>query len=229
MAYNSNYTGKQVEELLDSIGSKVSVNTISWDASQEEPGYISGRTHYRTESYLEGVFSLTSKNQGDIVYTDLSSNSDYILFNYNGTSSVAFTFINGTILDLSGFGPPLELMCKIIDDVCCLVLNSPTYGYTSDISVCRDSVKKLDDYYIPNTVARKAEIATINGQSLTEGGNIVIAGGEGGGGNLSAVDTIEELDDLSNDFITSQQLDARGYATLTQVQNMIITALNTPL
>lgn len=229
MAYNSNYTGKQVEELLDSIENKVNVNTISWEANQEEPGYISGRTHYRISTYSEGIFSLASKNQGDIIYTGMSANSDYSLVNYNGTSFISFTFIDGTILDLSNFGPPLELMCKVIDDVGCLILNSSTYGYSTDILVYREAIKKLGDYYIPNTVARKAEIATINGQSLTEGGNIVIEGGEGGGGNLSAVDTTEELDGLSNDFVTSQQLDARGYATLTQVQNMIITALNTPL
>ena len=32
-------------------------------------------------------------------------------------------------------------------------------------------------------------------------------------GTVEAVSTTETIDDVSNDFITSEQLDARGYAT----------------
>ena len=50
---------------------------------------------------------------------------------------------------------------------------------------------------------------------------------------VASVDTSDELEDVSNDFITSQQLDARNYATTTFVQNLINSAitetLNTPL
>ena len=50
---------------------------------------------------------------------------------------------------------------------------------------------------------------------------------------VASVDTSDELEDVSNDFITSQQLDARNYATMTFVQNLINSAitetLNTPL
>ena len=71
-------------------------------------------------------------------------------------------------------------------------------------------------------------IKTINGESILGRGNITISGGSGGG-NVSAVDIIDEIDAPSNDFVTTQQLDARGYATLTEVQNMIVSVLNTPL
>ena len=58
-------------------------------------------------------------------------------------------------------------------------------------------------------------IKTINGESILGSGNIVIETNvpEQYKGTVEAVDITETIDDVSNDFVTTEQLDARGYAT----------------
>ena len=45
-------------------------------------------------------------------------------------------------------------------------------------------------------------------------------------GTVEAVDTTEEIDGVSNDFVTSEQLDARGYATINTLNQEVSTLQN---
>ena len=58
-------------------------------------------------------------------------------------------------------------------------------------------------------------IKTINGESILGSGNIVIEGNvpEQYKGTVEAIDINEEIDGISNDFVTSDKLDAMNYAT----------------
>ena len=66
-------------------------------------------------------------------------------------------------------------------------------------------------------------IKTINGESILGSGNIVIEGNvpDQYKGTVEAIDINEEIDGVSNDFVTSEQLDARDYATKNFVTNKI--------
>ena len=63
-------------------------------------------------------------------------------------------------------------------------------------------------------------IKTINGESILGGGNIVIEGDvpEQYKGTVEAIDVNEEIDGISNDFVTSDRLDAMNYATQNWVE-----------
>ena len=69
-------------------------------------------------------------------------------------------------------------------------------------------------------------IKTINGESILGSGNIVIESDlpEQYKGTVEAIDINEEVDGVSNDFVTSEQLDARDYATKNFVTDKIAEA-----
>jgi hypothetical protein len=84
--------------------------------------------------------------------------------------------------------------------------------------------------YIPETIARKTEIATINGQSLTEGGDITIQGG-GGSGNvykwvwnteMDGTFTEEEFENLNNADVVYITASVAGMEVLYSVDGKIV-------
>ena len=69
-------------------------------------------------------------------------------------------------------------MCAYEDDYC-LKLTTSSYGIRDVFDIYEIYVEQLNDIYIPDSIARKSEFTTINGQSITEGGNIdLVADGD---------------------------------------------------
>lgn len=179
-----------------------------WSESDaDSDAYVNNRTHYSYVMEQVTSFSIASKNQGDILVTGLYDGVFYRIINNAGGKYEAFHFVEGRKVVIPSNGPTIEAVCAYEDDYC-LKLTTPTYGMTESFSLREIFVEQLDDVYIPETIARKAEIATINGQSLTEGGDITIEGGESAADNVYITDfKVVDFYDLKNGEIESLQID----------------------
>ena len=171
----------ELEGKLKGIEANAQKNVQSdWNESDTDSDtYVNNRTHYSYDIEPVASFSVASKNEGDILVTGLHEGAFYRFY---GSKSDSFHFVLGRKIIIPAYGPTIEAICAYDDDLdeYCLKLTTPTYGLTEEFDLMEIHVEQLDDVYIPETIARKAEIATINGQSLTEGGDITIQGGGGG-------------------------------------------------
>lgn len=132
--------------------------TPNWNINDvTSPDYIYNRTHYVLENSTVGNYSLNSKEEGDIIVTDLVVGNSYQIWNFNGTQSISFVFIKGSEFILP-VGPSIKVVCDIVDGLGCLKLVTSTYGYNDIITVNSINVKQLDDAFIPDTITRKAEL-----------------------------------------------------------------------
>ena len=89
-------------------------------------------------------------------------------------------------------------------------IDSKGYATASQVNAKQDAILDLD------TIRSGAAKGATALQSYTEQYK----------GTIEAVDTTETVEDVANDFVTSEQLDARGYATTASVNNEI-NAVNT--
>ena len=119
--------------------------------------YIYNRTHYIAGNSASTICFLDSKEEGDIIVTGLIPGNYYQIYDYNGSSSTTFTFINGAEVTLP-VGPPIKVVCEIVENDGCLKLITPVYGYNHSISISSLDVKQLDDVFIPDNIVRKAEL-----------------------------------------------------------------------
>lgn len=93
--------------------------------------------------------------------------------------------------------------------------------------------KNTGTYTKPSSGIPKSDLASAVQTSLGKADTALQSYTEQYQGTVKAVDTTESIDDVSNDFVTSEQLDARGYATTSSVNteintvNQSITTLNT--
>lgn len=168
----------ELEGKLKGIEANAQKNVQSdWNENDRgSDAYVNNRTHYSYDIEQVTSFSIASKNEGDILVTGLQDGVFYRIINDAGGKNEAFHFVEGHKVVIPSNGPTIEAVCAYEDDYC-LKLTTPTYGMTESFVLREVYVEQLDDVYIPETIARKAEIATINGQSLTEGGDITIEGG----------------------------------------------------
>lgn len=81
--------------------------------------------------------------------------------------------------------------------------------------------KNTGTYTKPGSGIPKSDLASAVQTSLEKADTALQSYTEQYQGTVKAVDTTETIDDVSNDFVTSEQLDARGYATETSVNNEI--------
>lgn len=199
----------ELEGKLKGIEANAQKNVQSdWNESDTDSDtYVNNRTHYSYDIEQVTSFSIASKNQGDILVTGLQDGVFYRIINDAGGKNEAFHFVEGRKVVIPSNGPTIEAVCAYEDDYC-LKLTTPTYGMTESFVLKEIYVEQLYDVYIPETIARKAEIATINGQSLTEGGDITIQGGGTAVDNVYITDfTVVDFYNLKNGEIEELQID----------------------
>lgn len=152
---------------------------VQSDWNENDPvsdSYIQGRTHYSYDVEQIALFSIASKNEGDILVTGLYDGGFYKLYNQAGGKSQSFHFVEGRKVPIPSVGPSIEAVCTYEDDYC-LKLTTPTYGMNESFSLREMYVEQLIDIYVPETIARTSELKTINGESILGEGDITIEGG----------------------------------------------------
>lgn len=152
---------------------------VQSDWNENDPvsdSYIQGRTHYSYDVEQIALFSIASKNEGDILVTGLYVGGFYKLYNQAGGKSQVFHFVEGRKVPIPSVGPPIEAVCTYEDDYC-LKLTTPTYGMNESFSLMEMYVEQLKDIYVPETIARTSELKTINGESILGSGDLTIEGG----------------------------------------------------
>lgn len=201
----------ELEGKLKGIEANAQKNVQSdWSESDTDSDtYVNNRTHYSYDIEQVTSFSIASKNQGDILVTGLHDGVFYRIINYAGGKNEAFHFVEGRKVVIPSNGPTIEAVCAYEDDFC-LKLTTTTYGMTESFILKEIYVEQLDDVYVPETIARKAEIATINGQSLTEGGDITIQGGAVADNVYITDFTIADLDAVYSGEVEQLQIDGQG-------------------
>ena len=83
--------------------------------------------------------------------------------------------------------------------------------------------KNTGTYIKPGSGIPKSDLASAVQTSLGKADTALQSYTEQYKGTVEAVDTTETIDGVSNDFVTSEQLDARGYATTASVNSQINT------
>lgn len=152
---------------------------VQSDWNENDPvsdSYIQGRTHYSYDVEQIALFSIASKNEGDILVTGLYDGGFYTLYNQAGGKSQSFHFVEGRKVPIPSVGPTIEAVCAYEDDYC-LKLTTPTYGMNESFSLMEMYVEQLKDIYVPETIARTSELKTINGESILGSGDLTIEGG----------------------------------------------------
>lgn len=152
---------------------------VQSDWNENDPvsdSYIQGRTHYSYDVEQIALFSIASKNEGDILVTGLYLGGFYNLYNQAGGKSQAFHFVEGRKVPIPSVGPTIEAVCTYEDDYC-LKLTTPTYGMNESFLLREMYVEQLKDIYVPETIARTSELKTINGESILGEGDLTIESG----------------------------------------------------
>lgn len=152
---------------------------VQSDWNENDPvsdSYIQGRTHFSYDVEQIALFSIASKNEGDILVTGLYDGGFYQLYNQAGGKSESFHFVEGRKVPIPSVGPTIEAVCTYEDDYC-LKLTTPTYGMNESFSLSEMYVEQLKDIYVPETIARTSELKTINGESIYGGGDLTIDSG----------------------------------------------------
>ena len=169
-------------------------NNVQSNWSENDPtsdSYVQGRTHYSYDVEQIALFSIASKNEGDILVTGLYDGGFYTLYNQAGGKSEYFHFVEGRKISIPSIGPRIEAVCTYEDDYC-LKLTTPTYGMNESFSLREMYVEQLKDIYIPETIARKDDVTTITTDDIDLIWNSYFS--EDGYGSASAT----ALDDVIN-------------------------------
>lgn len=156
MAYISKYTGKQVDNILDSVSDK---QDIIIDLDTIRAGAEKGSTALQREQYT-GTYS---KPSGGIPKSDLASAVQSSL-NKADTALQAETY-KGTITGVK--------------------MNGQTKGTSGIVDLGTVLTQHQDLSGKQDKLVSGTNIKTINGKSLLGSGNITIEGGSGGGGGIT--------------------------------------------
>ena len=166
-----------------------------WNASTYKKGHIKNRTHHM-QDHLCHYFN------GSPIKISTPSGVGYVLLTYDTDLADKFIRIEISAAEskthefLDAMGMPLIFRWDA--DNSTINVESfagavEAYGmrayYSSSAKSYDEYFVTLDDGFIPESVARKSEIATINGESITEGGNIVIEGAH----NIGSIDLFEQI------------------------------------
>ena len=166
-----------------------------WNASTYKKGHIKNRTHHMNDHlchYFNGAPIKISKPSG-VGYVLLTYDTDlgdkFIRIEISEVESKTHEFFDA-------MGMPLVFSWDAGNST----INVESFAGAIEAYVMRayysSSAKSYDEYFvtldngfIPESVARKSEIATINGKSITKGGNIVIEGAH----NIGSIDLFEQI------------------------------------
>lgn len=162
-----------IREKLDKIN-EMETPTPDWNAQEGETGYIENRTHY-SDTIRYGLPS--NVENYEISFSNVGGRDAIFNFYFRGTFITEIIKRDDASEHLiSASGANIKIKRK--GDILFYITTNTNFSdteYIESVSV----VKQLSDYYIPDTIARKSEFTTINGQSITEGGNIdLVADGD---------------------------------------------------
>lgn len=167
---------KLADDVAESITAALTGSAPDWNASEGEPGYIENRTHYAIADRLQ----LPSKAENyEINFGSVAGRDAILNFYVRGgfiTEVIKFDDVSEHVI--SRAGATIKIKRKNIGNTGFYITTSSSF---SDDEYIENQYiqKQLSDYYIPDTIARKSEFTTINGQSITEGGNIdLVADGD---------------------------------------------------
>lgn len=161
--------------LADDVKDKIENAGADWNAQNGEAGYIENRTHYRIrDSFIDSYNGATI---GSIV---LGTKLPIMIANNSMMeNSVNQREIIVDKLDIEfnvpSVGPGIK--AKITYDGTNYIYEQLTaFGVVNELKFYRVFVQPLQDWFIPDTIVRKNDIKTINGESIVGSGDIVIEG-----------------------------------------------------
>ena len=148
-----------------------------WNVGTGEEGYIKNRTHFRVKDEL--IAALDAGDGGTVV---LNGTLPFLIENISlleGQQDFREVIVSklDTEFEIPCIGPSIK--AKITHDGTNYIYEQlTTYGISNILNFYQSCVTPLQDWAIPDAIVRKTDLATINGQSLTEGGDLTIEGGE---------------------------------------------------
>lgn len=176
------------EEIKNKIESAGGSNaTPDWNAKEDEEGYIKNKTHYTTQiplstkvdTYIEDfpkyydpdTERYYSKQDVDILYTE--EGRDYLLTIPANTLLGYEDRTDAVNIEINEVGEKFQFESHSDMGDIFIKVTKPNYGDNFRAIL----YTQLNERFIPETIARKSNIATINGKSITNGGNIEIESG----------------------------------------------------
>ena len=176
------------EEIKNKIENAGGSNTTpDWNAKEGSVGYIKNRTHYRIQiplsttnyTFIEDfpkyydtdTDRYYSKQDVHVLYTE--DDRDYPLIIPANTLLGYADNSNKVNIEINSEGEIFKFESYLDEHNVFIKVKQPNYGDNFRLIL----YTQLDEWFIPNTIARKSNMATINGESITNGGNIEIKGG----------------------------------------------------
>lgn len=185
--------------------------TPDWNAGEGEEGHILNRTHYADFVEVDIPENIASS---EVEVTIPHIVGVPILVHYRGyvTSKYLKISPDDHELHVFSYGPAFKIRRGYDNNIFISGHNDENHR----LYIATHFVE-LNEIFLPETIARKSEMATINGQPLTEGGDIVI---EGGGGSYDDTGIKKDISDLkANDALQdtkltelSEKVDEKVYA-----------------
>ena len=206
----------------------------------ESKGYLTSvPSEYITETELNGKGYLTEEELSNVAtsgsYNDLTDKP--VIPSIDGLATV--TYVNQEIGKIQNSSyDDTEIKKQLANKADKSELFSKSYNDLTDkptipAAVTESTVsgwgftKNTGTYSKPSSGIPKSDLASAVQTSLGKADTALQSYTEQYQGTVEAVDTTESIDGVSNDFVTSEQLDARGYATTASVNNEINTINNT--
>lgn len=181
---------KQVQDSIPSLSEyakKEDIHTPDWNAGEGEEGHILNRTHYADFVEVDIPEDIAS-SEAEVIIPHIVGAP--ILVHYRGYVTSKYLKIDAEDHELHvlSYGPAFKIRRGYDNTIYISGHNDENHRlYIATHFVA------LNEIFIPETIARKSEMATINGQPLTEGGDIVIEGGEGSYDDTEIQNKLTEL------------------------------------
>ena len=218
-------------EIIESLNNKQDVisdlETIRSGASKGATALQTIPSEYVTESELNAKnYATTSQvNAKQDVISDLETIRSGASKGATALQSIPSEYITETELNAKGY----TTTSYVDNKVAALVNGAPeTLDTLDELALALKDNKDIVDV-LNNSIATKqdviSDLETIR-SGASKGATALQSYTEQYKGTIEAVSTTESIDGVSNDFVTSEQLDARDYATTTNVNQQISTLEN---
>lgn len=191
--FNSKYTGKQVEDLLDQVANgEVGGGTTNvqadWNVSDTtSDSYIKNRTHYAEFSQVSIPTTINTNSWTEIKLSGIAGQTLYVKYSYPPSNIAAATTLSMNDLGVErtfNNGPTFRIYRSTSS---IYIKGFYDENHTLEVTTV---VHKLPEYFIPLNIARTSELSgkqdtlisgenikTINGESILGSGDITISGG----------------------------------------------------
>ena len=218
-------------EIIETLNNKQDVisdlETIRSGASKGATALQTIPSEYVTESELNAKnYATTSQvNAKQDVISDLETIRSGASKGATALQSIPSEYITETELNAKGY----TTTSYVDNKVAALVNGAPeTLDTLDELALALKDNKDIVDV-LNNSITTKqdviSDLETIR-SGASKGATALQSYTEQYKGTIEAVSTTESIDGVSNDFVTSEQLDARDYATTTNVNQQISTLEN---